>query len=126
MEQRERSVQGCAPGQGSEAARWARLLACVFGAMVLGACSHHMRLVMPETTGGARYVCSGLGACEPATIIDPARANDARTSFVALPSACRGRVHELLIRDVRSSDPKVEVTCAPTESDQGPRLEEME
>ena len=60
--------------------------------------------------------CSVKGAqCQPATEDVPSDLNPHGTSFVKLPRQCQGRVHQIVILDADSDDPKVDVTCAPIE-----------
>jgi hypothetical protein len=82
-----------------------------------GGCAHHVRLVVPHTTGSGRYDCSAdKPVCVPATHDMPADAARSGTAFVVLPAQCHGRIHEVLVRDADSPSPQVTVTCAPIEN----------
>jgi hypothetical protein len=69
----------------------------------------------PATTPGSRYTCQTLDQCTPATEENPARLNQSGTTFVALPRQCAGRIHKIVILNADSSQPEVDVTCAPVE-----------
>lgn len=84
-------------------------------ALSLGGCAHHLRLTSPDTDPGARYVCDGAGECRPATSDVPSERNPSGMTIVTLPRQCAGKVHQILILDAGSSEPKVDVTCAPAE-----------
>jgi hypothetical protein len=88
-------------------------------ALSLGACAHHLRLTSPDTDPGARYTCDGAGACRPATTDVPSERNPSGMTIVILPRECAGKIHEILILDAGSSEPKVDVTCAPLEEGVG-------
>jgi hypothetical protein len=77
-------------------------------------CARHVRLTTPDTDPAARYVC-GEGGCQPADVDVPSERNPSGTTFINLPRQCAGRIHQILIVDADSSDPKVDVTCAPAE-----------
>ncbi|MEY4508922.1 MAG: hypothetical protein RLZZ450_1044 [Pseudomonadota bacterium] len=79
-------------------------------------CTRNVRLVMPDTSPGARYLCTET-SCTAAQVIDPSRDNRRHTYFVALPKQCGGRVHEILVLSAESKRPEIEVTCAPREED---------
>lgn len=78
------------------------------------ACARHVRLTTPDTDPGARYVC-GAGGCQPADVDVPSERNPSGTAFINLPRQCAGKIHQILIVDADSSEPKVDVTCAPAE-----------
>lgn len=88
-------------------------------ALCLGGCAHHVRLTSPDTDPGARYVCDGAGTCEPATTDVPSEENPSGMTLVILPRQCAGKIHQILILDAGSSEPKVDVTCAPAEEPLG-------
>lgn len=79
----------------------------------LGGCSRHVRLESPDTSPGARYTCSSQAPCQPANVDVPAELNRSGTVFVILPRQCEGRIHRLVIINADSSEPEVDVTCAP-------------
>jgi hypothetical protein len=83
-------------------------------------CEHHVQLKFPDTSPGAEYTCfatkSQVVNCRPATTINPANNNQANTVFVILPRECAGRVNEITIHDSGSSNPSVDVKCAPLEN----------
>ncbi len=80
------------------------------------ACSHHVRLQAPDTSPGARYSCDKKSDhCQPATQDVPSDLNPHGVSFVKLPRQCQGHIHQIVILDADSDDPKVDVTCAPIE-----------
>ena len=85
----------------------------------LGGCARHVRLTSPDTDPGARYVCDGPGECQPATTDVPSERNPAGMTIVTLPRQCAGKIHQILILDAASSEPKVDVTCAPAEEPVG-------
>ena len=96
-------------------ALWLATLWPVIAALGLTACARHVRLTTPDTDPGARYVCRDGGECQPADIDIPSEANPSETTPITLPRQCAGRIHQVLIRDSGSSEPTVEVTCAPAE-----------
>ena len=81
----------------------------------LSACSHHLRMQSPDTAAGSRYTCSPGAQCTPATEDVPAELNKRGTQFVALPKQCQGHIHQIVIQDADSDNPKIDVTCAPIE-----------
>ena len=84
------------------------------------ACERHVQLKFPNSGRGEEFVChpttSQKEKCEPRTNLNPADDNKANTAFVILPSACQGRFHEITIHDSGSSEPSVNVKCAPLEN----------
>ena len=86
----------------------------------LGACERHVQLKFPNSGRGEEFVChpttSQKEKCEPRTNLNPADDNKANTAFVILPSACQGHFHEITIHDSGSSEPSVNVKCAPLEN----------
>lgn len=87
--------------------------------MGVSACSHHLRLVAPATSPGARYHCGAGSDCTPAQTQDPAQSAKQGTVMVTLPPNCQGRFNEILIRNADSKTPDVTVTCAPPEPEVG-------
>ncbi len=83
--------------------------------LLCAACSHHVRLQSPDTAPGSRYACKVNAECKPATEDVPSELNPRGTSFVTLPRECRGHIHQIVILDADSDEPKVDVTCAPIE-----------
>ena len=85
-----------------------------------GCAERHVQLKFPDGTPGEQYTCrsttSQVENCTPATKIDPAANNKAHTVFVILPRECKGRFHEVTIHDSGSSEPTVDVRCAPLEN----------
>jgi hypothetical protein len=85
-----------------------------------GCATHHVGLKFPDATPGEEYTChvttSQVENCSPATKIDPAANNQAHTVFVILPRECKGHFHEVTIHDSGSSEPTVDVKCAPLEN----------
>jgi hypothetical protein len=69
-------------------------------------------MAMPQTETGPRYVCRGEGKCSPATTDVPSDLNPSGTTYVTLPEQCKGRIHQIVVLDADSSEPKVDVTCA--------------
>jgi hypothetical protein len=108
-------VSRCLPA-GAYFSRSAAAFALIAAASACG--GHPMRLVSPDTTAGPRYTCEpGAGRiCQPATSDVPEELNRSGTVFVILPRECKGRVHQLVIIDAGSSEPKVDATCAPEEA----------
>jgi hypothetical protein len=105
-------------------ARFSEGAAALVVMAVASACGgHSLRLVSPDTTAGPRYTCEpgAERSCQPATSDVPEELNPSGTLFVILPRECKGRIHQLVIIDAGSSDPKVDATCAPEEAP----LEEM-
>lgn len=91
-------------------------IALMLGALT-GGCAHHVRLVVPQTTGSNAYVCRpGEKECASATTDDPRMWNEAGTKSVVLPTNCDGRINEILVRNADSSTPEVLVKCAPLEN----------
>jgi hypothetical protein len=89
----------------------------LFGA---AACERHVQLKFPNSGRGEEFVChpttSQVEKCEPRTNLNPADDNKANTAFVILPAACGGHFHEITIHDSGSSEPSVNVKCAPPEN----------
>lgn len=90
--------------------------------LTLGACSHHVRMEVPQTSAGARYVCEPGKACVPAATDVPSDLNPSNTAFVTLPTECKGHINRIVVLDADSSKPKLDVTCAPLEAP----IEEMQ
>jgi len=84
------------------------------------ACERHVQLKFPNSGRGEEFVChpttSQVEKCEPRTNLNPADDNKSNTAFVILPSACQGHFHEITIHDSGSSEPSVNVKCAPLEN----------
>jgi hypothetical protein len=91
------------------------VLASVLGVCLSLSCARHVRLVVPDTSPGPRYVCRAPAHCQPAAVDDPAQANPPGTLQIALPRECQGRVNEILVVGAQSGNPEVQVTCAPVE-----------
>jgi hypothetical protein len=86
------------------------------------ACAQHVRLQVPDTSPGARYRCQKQSSqCAGATTDVPSELNPYGTTSITLPRQCKGRIHQVMILDADSSNPVVDVTCAPEE----PPIEEM-
>jgi hypothetical protein len=89
-------------------------------ALALPACQRHVQLKFPDTTPGEQFTCSPTDAsavkCEGAKNINPAASNQAGTVFVILPRECKGHFNEITIHDSGSSNPSVDVKCAPLEN----------
>lgn len=81
----------------------------------LVACSHHAKLVTPDTSPASAYECSVDAVCRPASILDDARLNQSGTAFVVLPKECRGHFQQIVILDADSDRPTVVATCAAPE-----------
>jgi len=96
-------------------------LATLAGAGVVAACSHHVRLVMPDTTSSSKYVCpiGTAPACTPDPVDVPEDNSRSGTTFVRLPRQCQGRISEILVVDADTSEPKIHVTCAAHEEPVG-------
>lgn len=84
----------------------------IFGVTLLAACSHHVKLVTPDSSPASAYECGVETQCQPASILDDARLNQHGTAFVALPKECRGHFQQIVILDADSSHPTVVATCA--------------
>src|SRR5262245_57892546 len=88
--------------------------------LLVGCGARHVQLKFPDATPGEEYTChpttSQVETCSPATKIDPAQNNQARTVFVILPRECKGHFHEITVHDSGSSEPVVDVKCAPLEN----------
>src|SRR5262245_34231107 len=84
------------------------------------ACERHVQLKFPNSGRGEEFTChpttSQVEKCEPRTNLNPADDNKANTAFVILPSACQGHFNEITIHDSGSSEPSVNVKCAPPEN----------
>jgi len=80
-------------------------------------CTRHVRLQVPQTSVGSRYICEPKAGCQPAGVDVPAERNPSGTVFVTLPKECGGHFNDILIYDADSSEPKVDVVCAPIEED---------
>lgn len=85
------------------------------GAWLAAACSHHAKLVTPDTSPASAYECSVDGECHPASILDDARLNQSGTAFVVLPKQCRGHFQQIVILDADTDRPTVVATCATPE-----------
>jgi hypothetical protein len=83
--------------------------------LTLAACSRHVKMEVPQTSAGARYTCAPGKACVPATTDVPSELNASGTAFVVLPAECKGRINRIVVLDADSSNPKLDVTCAPLE-----------
>jgi hypothetical protein len=92
-----------------------RLVQGLLLVLVAEGCARHVRLTTPDTDPGARYVCRGEGVCQPADVDVPSERNPSGTTFITLPRQCAGKIHQILVIDAGSSEPKVDVTCAPAE-----------
>ena len=107
---------------GSIECRRGRLGVVAAGALALltmPACTHHVRLLFPDSSPGEEYTCSVTTHdenCRPATTIDPSQNNQANTAFVILPKECKGSYSDVTIHDSGSSTPTVDVKCAPPEN----------
>lgn len=84
----------------------------------LTGCGHHIRLETPESSPGARFVCTSRG-CEPAKVDEPQLEAEAGTRFIVLPRECGGRFAQVLVRDAGSAEPTVHVACAVPEAPMG-------
>lgn len=88
-------------------------------ALLLGAsgCARHVSLHVADTAPASRYTCrpGPKLTCTPAVVDDPAHLNQAGTAFVILPRQCAGRIHRIVVLNASSSNPEVDVTCAPIE-----------
>lgn len=84
-------------------------------ALALAACSHHVRMEVPQTSPGARYTCEPGKACVPAATDVPSDLNPSNTAFVTLPAECKGHINRIVVLEADSSKPKLDVTCAPLE-----------
>ena len=95
--------------------------------LLLGAlgCSRHVRLENPHTAPGSRYTCAAGKECVPATSDVPAELNQSGTAFVILPTQCAGHIHKIVVLNADSSEPQVDVTCAPIEEQGTGPIEEM-
>lgn len=90
-----------------------RILAIASVLAMTAGCSHHVRLVFPETEKASRYICrEGDDPCEPATSDIPSERNQSGTTQITMPKQCGGRFEEIVVLDADSSDPTVDVTCA--------------
>lgn len=97
------------------------LVVLVMGAELIGGCGHrHVSLENPGTSVGARYVCPpGAGACQAAREDVPSDRNPSGMTFFALPRQCAGHIHKIVILEADTSNPTVDVTCAPVEEPVG-------
>jgi hypothetical protein len=57
--------------------------------------------------------------CEDAKEDVPSDDNDKDTVFVAIPSQCKGRINEVLVKNAHSDNPIVYVRCAVAETPLG-------
>jgi hypothetical protein len=86
---------------------------CAAVALLCAGCgSQHAMLQSPSTTPGQRFSCNQARGCEPAEVDVPTRDSVPGVVFVALPDACDGRFHQLVIYNADTSNPEVGVTCA--------------
>lgn len=91
----------------------------VLALLTTSACTHHVRLLFPDSSPGEEFTCTTTikdENCRPATTIDPALDNQANTAFVILPRECKGAYNDITIHDSGSSAPTVDVKCAPLEN----------
>lgn len=99
---------------------WWRVLPVV----LLIACSSDRHVVVRDTNVAPerRYQCWGGKRaeaslpCVDATEDRPGQDNAANTVFVAMPSQCKGRIEEVLVKNANTSTPTVFVRCAAPES----------
>jgi hypothetical protein len=96
--------------------RWSWLVAGALLLSLAAGCARHVRLVFPETEKASRYICrEGEAPCEPATRDIASERNQSGTTQITMPTQCGGRFHEIVVLDADSSEPTVDVTCAPAE-----------
>lgn len=98
------------------------ILSLVLVVASVGCCTHHIRLEVPVPEEGSEFTCGvapkGDGTdpnainCQPASKSVPEDDNRANTAFVNLPRECKGRFRRIIIHDVTSSNPTVQVMCA--------------
>ncbi len=87
--------------------------------LTASACTHHVRLLFPDSSPGEEYTCSATTHdenCRPATTVAPDQNNQANTAFVILPRECKGSFNDITVHDSGSSTPTVDVKCAPLEN----------
>lgn len=104
-------------GRAEESRAW--MLVTLLALLATSACTHHVRLLFPDSSPGAEYTCLTTTQgenCQPATKISPANNNQANTAFVILPKECKGNYNDITIHDSGSSTPSVDVKCAPLEN----------
>jgi hypothetical protein len=86
---------------------------CVLAVAALGSCKHTVALVDPTYRDSAvGYVCKASG-CQPASSIVPGSDESVGMVSVVLPDQCQTKFVRLVVHDAASSDPSVEVWCAP-------------
>jgi hypothetical protein len=95
----------------------------IVGALLSFACGEKHVVVRDATTSPERrFEChkaeTGQAApkCTPSTEDVPAADNASGTSVIAMPSECKGRINEVLVRNAGSSNPTVLVRCATAET----------
>ena len=76
---------------------------------------HPIILEFPNASPGAHYTCGPKG-CVPADSDVPADANPRGARRITLPDECAGSFHRIIIEKVRSSQPRLDVACAPIET----------
>jgi hypothetical protein len=82
-------------------------------AMAVSGCgSQPLRLASPDTTPGIGYPGPPASACYPASVATPPEGQEAEATVLTLPRECRGRIHEIIVREPDSSEPQIDVTCA--------------
>lgn len=85
------------------------------------ACERHVVVRDSTTSPEKRYVCGvaenakPAPPCTPATEDLPGPDNGDDTALVAMPSQCKGRIHEVYIRNAHKKTPTVLVRCATDE-----------
>jgi hypothetical protein len=78
----------------------------------VGCGSQQLRLTSPETSAGIGYTCTAASGCYPASVATPPEGQEAEAVVLTLPPECKGRVHEIIVREADSSSPEIDVTCA--------------
>lgn len=90
-------------------------IAGAMAAVALCGCPHPLALVDPTYRDGVPdYVCGGAdGGCSPTTVLVPGSDEKVGMTNVLLPQQCGQRFTRIVIVDPKSSNPTVEVWCAP-------------
>ena len=81
-------------------------------AAAIGCGSQPLRLASPDTAAGIGYTCTSASACYPASVAAPPEGQETEAIVLTLPRECRGRIHEIIVREPDSSSPEIDVTCA--------------
>ncbi|HEY0095308.1 MAG TPA: hypothetical protein VGB96_13330 [Archangium sp.] len=96
-----------------------RTLSMLLLVLSTGCAPKHVMLWTGESGTGSLYECSETSkqeTCAPSRNETLVNETLSGTLYLDLPKQCAGRVHQILLHDVRSGRPRVFVKCAPPEN----------